>query len=111
MSRKRKGLKHTQVNAPLAYITALDVLLTARSLAQSTKDHHALIDIANSYIEIGNQMLTHEVQLDYDEDEEEPTTVQTGSPTDYPIGFTQGGGYDRAEEEVDPGTVTEPDRH
>jgi uncharacterized protein (UPF0332 family) len=94
MSRRNRAQQQTQVNAPYAYISAVDALLIAKSLALQSKDHSALIDIANSFVEIGNHMLTHEVALEYDEDEEESATIPTGEAVGNPVGFTGGGGYD-----------------
>jgi len=106
MGRKRKKAEPIQLSAPYAYVTAAESLQIARRWALERKDATAMIDIANSWTEIGNHLLTAEVELVYDEDE--ITSLSSESETDPPfaIGFTGG---KSGKEEVEPSTNPKQD--
>lgn len=99
MARRKKKEEPIQLSAPYAYVTAAESLTIARKWALERKDTNALIDIANSWTEIGNQLLTAEVELVYDEDE--AVSLSSESEPPFAIGFT--GGH-RGKEEVEPST-------
>jgi len=86
MGKKKKD--PVQINAPLAYVQAVESLQVAKKLALEHKDHGSLIDIANSWIEIGNHMLTNEVELVYDD--EEAHTIHAEEEELISFGFTGG---------------------
>lgn len=94
---KKKDPEPMQINAPYAFISAINALYVAQKFALENKDRAALIDIANSYIEMGTQLLVHGTELVYDESE---GTVEEQLEDKPIIGFT-GGSVDR-EEEVEP---------
>ena len=102
MSKKKKT-EEVDLSAPLAYVNAVESLTIARKLSLERKDHNALIDIANSWIEIGHHLLTAEIVLEYDSDEEDD------APSSDPpqIGFT-GGSNDG--KEVEPSAHPDKDR-
>jgi hypothetical protein len=87
MSRKKK--EPIQINAPMSYVKASELLTIARSIALKRGDVTSMIDIANSWIEIGNHMLTSEIELVYDEDSEQQFT-DTEAPGPVGFGFTGG---------------------
>ena len=97
MSKKNKREEPIQINAPFAYVQAIDSLNVSRKLALEHKDYNCLVAIANSWIEIGNHMLTAEVELVYDDGEAYVTS------DDKPLtGFGFIGGTDGREEEIEP---------
>ena len=100
---KKKEEESVDLSAPLAYINAHELLTIARKFALERKDPAALIDIANSWIEMGHHLLTAEVVLEYDGDEE-VETVSSDPPT---IGFI-GGSSDG--KETDPGPGADEDK-
>jgi hypothetical protein len=104
MGRKRKKEEHIQLSAPYAYVTAAESLTIARKWALERKDANAMIDIANSWTEIGHQLLTAEVELVYDEEEALSLSSEIEPP--FAIGFT--GGH-RGKEEVEPSTEPKQD--
>ena len=99
MGRRKKKDEHIQLSAPYAYVTAAESLMIARKWALERKDATAMIDIANSWTEIGNQLLTAEVELVYDEDE--AISLGTEDDTPFVIGFAGGSS---GEKEVEPST-------
>jgi hypothetical protein len=100
---KKKEEEDVDLSAPLAYINAVELLTIARKLSLERKDPNALIDIANSWIEIGHHLLTAEIVLEYDGDSDDETPA-----SDPPqIGFT-GGNND--EKESEPGTIPNQNR-
>ena len=100
---KKKEEEEIDLSAALAYVNAHELLMIARKFALERKDPTALIDIANSWIEMGHHLLTAEVTLEYDGDEEDDA-VTSDPPV---IGFT-GGSNDG--KETDPGSGPDKDR-
>jgi hypothetical protein len=95
--RKKEEQEPISINAPYAFVSAMNSLYVAQKLALENKDRSALIDIANSYIEMGTQLLVAGVELVYDESEDGIEESLEGKVT---IGFT-GGSVD-GEEEAEP---------
>lgn len=80
------------VNAPFAFVQASQSLQIAEQWALEHKDYGALIDSANSWIEMGRHLLDNGVDLVYDET---AGTVAQEDITDQPMGFSIGfGGTD-----------------
>ena len=103
MSKRNKEQEPVPVSAPFSFVSAMNALYVANKIALERKDHSALIDIANSYIEMGTQLLVAGVELVYDESEgfvEEQEQLT--------IGFT-GGSVD-GEKEVEPPEEPAEDR-
>ena len=100
---KKKEEESVDLSAPLAYVNAYELLVIARKFALERKDPAALIDIANSWIEMGHHLLTAEIVLEYDGDEE-VEAVSSDPPT---IGFI-GGSSDG--KETDPGKGPDEDK-
>lgn len=100
---KKKEEEETELSAPLAYVNAYELLVIARKFALERKDPNALIDIANSWIEMGHHLLTAEVTLGYDGDDEE-SSATSEPPT---IGFS-GGSSDG--KEIGPGPGADKDK-
>jgi hypothetical protein len=95
------------ISAPVAYITAAEMLHVARKLALENKDRATMVDIANSWIEIGKHLLTEKVQLEYDEDE--AGVVELAPEPEFVIGFTGGKGGEPEEDEPESGPGTKQD--
>jgi len=104
MAKKKKPEVY-QINAPFAYVQAAESLEIAKKWALERKDHPSLIDIANSWIEIGNQMLTADVELVYDEDDIH--TVRTDEQQLIGFGFL--GGITSGEQEAEPSPGADED--
>ena len=104
MGRRKKKQEPIELSAPYAYITAAESLAIARRWALEKKDANAMIDIANSWTEIGNHLLTAEVELVYDDDDTVSLSAETDPP--FAIGFT--GGHS-GKEEVEPSTEPKQD--
>ena len=91
---KKKKQEFIQINAPMAYVQAVEALYIAKKFALEQKDQGSLIDIANSWIEIGNHMLTNESEVVYSD--EEAQTIH--SEPEALIGFGFLGGPDGKKE-------------
>jgi hypothetical protein len=102
---KKKKQERVQINAPLAYVQAVESLYVAKKMALEHKDYASLIDIANSWIEIGNHMLTAEVELVYDDE----TAATYHSEEQSLIGFGFTGGLS-GEETTQPAPGADEDR-
>jgi hypothetical protein len=103
MGKKKKEQEPIPVSAPYSFVSAMNALYVANKIALERKDHMALIDVANSYIEMGTQLLVAGVELVYDESEsfvEEQEQLT--------IGFT-GGSVD-GEKEAEPSDEPTEDR-
>lgn len=89
----------TEINAPMAYVTAVELLQVARKLALERKDIASLIDVANSWIEVGHQLLEAQLELQ-NSDEDDAGHGMIGFGESFSIGFT--GGSVGGEEEAQP---------
>lgn len=88
-----------KIHAPLAYVSGMDALAYAQRFAQQREDASQMIEIANVWIELGNQLLTHGIELVYSEVDEEATLASSGNQTPFGFGGTP---EDDDEEEPEP---------
>jgi hypothetical protein len=105
MAKRNQKSEPIEINAPYAFVSAMNALYVAQKFALENKDRSALIDIANSYIEMGTQLLAHGIELVYDESEGTVEEQLEDKPT---IGFT-GGSVD-GEEKAEPTEEPTEDR-
>jgi hypothetical protein len=96
MGSKKKKEEPVSLSAPLAYMTAVELLYVARKLALERKDVTSLIDISNSWVEIGNHLLTFEIELEYNGSDDEVQDNDQDVP--FVVGFSGGIENDRKEE-------------
>lgn len=106
MARRKKKEEPIELTAPYAYVTAAESLQIARRWALERKDTNALIDIANSWTEIGNHLLTAQVELVYDDDEITSLSAEAETDNPFVIGFAGGS---NGEKEVKPSTEPKQD--
>lgn len=91
------------INAPLAYVSAMDALAYAQKFAMQREESAQMVEVANAWAEIGNQLLTHGVELVYS-DQDETAAFAEKDQTDIVFGFT--GGHHHGKEEAEPSTDT-----
>jgi len=91
------------LNAPQAYVNAAEMLAIARKYALERKDPHSMVEIANSWIQIGHHLLTAEIELVFDD--EDNIKVGAGSDAPFTMGFL---GDLSGEEEVESSPLAEP---
>lgn len=91
------------INAPLAYVSAMDALSYAQKFALQREESMALVEIANAWAEIGNQLLTHGVELVYS-DQDDSASFAEKNDTQTVFGFA--GGLHHGKEEAEPSTDT-----
>jgi hypothetical protein len=100
MGKKKKKVVEEEplvvkIYAPLAYVSGMDALAHAQQFALQREDAGQMIEIANAWIELGNQLLTHGVELVYSDGDNDPA-ASIGSGPGAAFGFT--GGVDHGEE-------------
>ena len=109
--KKKKKQKHEEheplvvkINAPLAYVSAMDALAYAQKFALQREESMALVEIASAWTEMGNQLLTHGVELVYS-DQEDTATFAEEDGANTVFGFA-GGPHNDRKEEAEPSTDT-----
>ena len=111
MGKKKKKVVEEEplvvkIHAPLAYVSGMDALSYAQKFALQREDAGQLIEIANSWIELGNQLLTHGVELVYSDADEE---AALSAPDNKNTVFGFGGAIHHGEEETEPTADTTED--
>jgi hypothetical protein len=104
--KKKKHIHHEEpivvnINAPLAYVSAMDALAYAQKFAMQREESAQMVEIANAWAEIGNQLLTHGVELVYSDEEE---TAAFAGKHDQEMVFGFAGGHNHGKEEAEPST-------
>jgi hypothetical protein len=94
------------INAPLAYVSAMDALAYAQRYAMQREETAQLVEIANAWASIGEQLLTHGVELVYS-DQDDSAAFAEKDITTTAFGFT--GGHHHGKEEAEPSTDTAED--
>lgn len=113
MGKKKKKDKKVEeealvvnINAPLAYVSAMDALAYAQKFAMQREESMAMVEIANAWAEIGNQLLTHGVELVYS-DQDDAASLAHGDDKAAAFGFAGGPHYGK--EEAQPSTDSPED--
>ena len=112
MGKKKKKKEKVEeplvvnINAPLAYVSAMDALAYAQRFALQREETAQLVEIANAWVSIGEQLLTHGVELVYS-DQDETAAFAEKNENMTAFGFT--GGHHHGKEEAEPSTDTAED--
>jgi hypothetical protein len=101
--KKKKKIEEAEpivvnINAPLAYVSAMDALAYAQKFALQREESGHLVEIANAWAEIGNQLLTAGVELVYSDQDETAAFAEKDDKTTA-FGFIGG---PHGEEETEP---------